>query len=60
MTYSHNLIDLSLLVSDSGDDTMNVLLTHLQKVQSQENKYLRFGNIEIFEKDFLPNYRSIV
>ena len=52
MTYPHNLIDLSFLVSDSSDDTMNVLLTHLQQVQSQENKYLRFGNIEIFEKDF--------
>lgn len=52
MTYPHNLIDLSFLVSDSSDDTMNVLLTHLQQIQSQENKFLRFGNIEIFEKDF--------
>lgn len=52
MTYPHNLIDLSFLVSDSTDDTMNVLLIHLQQIQSQENKFLRFGNIEIFEKDF--------
>lgn len=52
MTYPHNLIDLSFLVSDSSDDTMNVLLTNLQNAQSQQNKLMRFGNIEIFEKDF--------
>ncbi|CAL9730596.1 mannan polymerase II complex Anp1p subunit [Monosporozyma unispora] len=52
MTYPHNLVDLSFLVSDSSDDTMNTLLTNLQQAQSQENKLMRFGNIEIFEKDF--------
>lgn len=52
MTYPHNLIDLSFLVSDSKDDTMSTLLTHLQSAQSQQNKLKRFGNIEIYEKDF--------
>lgn len=52
MTYPHNLVDLSFLVSDSSDDTMNTLLSSLQQAQSQENKLMRFGNIEIFEKDF--------
>lgn len=52
MTYPHNLIDLSFLVSDSSDDTMGVLLSNLQNAQSQTDKSKRFGNIEIFEKDF--------
>lgn len=52
MSYPHNLIDLSFLVSDSSDDTMGVLLQHLQVAQSQKDRTKRFGNIEIFEKDF--------
>ncbi|CEP63104.1 Anp1p LALA0_S07e02476g [Lachancea lanzarotensis] len=51
-SYPHNLIDLSFLVSDSSDDTMGVLLAHLQKAQSQTDRTKRFGNIEIYEKDF--------
>lgn len=52
MTYPHNLIDLSFLMSDSKDDTMGVLLSNLQTAQSQKDKSKRFGNIEIYEKDF--------
>lgn len=52
MTYPHNLIDLSFLVSDSSDNTMGVLLSNLQMAQSQQDKSKRFGNIEIYEKDF--------
>ncbi|CCD25810.2 Anp1p NDAI_0G00340 [Naumovozyma dairenensis CBS 421] len=52
MSYPHNSIDLSFLVSDSSDDTMGVLLSNLQNAQSQQDKSKRFGNIEIFEKDF--------
>lgn len=52
MTYPHNLIDLSFLVSDSSDNTMGVLLSNLQNAQSQQDRSKRFGNIEIFEKDF--------
>ncbi|SCU86625.1 LAFA_0E02036g1_1 [Lachancea sp. 'fantastica'] len=51
-SYPHNLIDLSFLVSDSSDDTMGVLLAYLQKAQSQTDRSKRFGNIEIYEKDF--------
>lgn len=52
MTYPHHLIDLSFLVSDSSDDTMGVLLYHLREIQTNPTKSLRFGNIEIYEKDF--------
>ncbi|CAI1942573.1 hypothetical protein SEUBUCD646_0E00470 [Saccharomyces eubayanus] len=52
MSYPHNLIDLSFLVSDSSDNTMGVLLSKLQVAQSQQDKTKRFGNIEIYEKDF--------
>ncbi|CDO95095.1 unnamed protein product [Kluyveromyces dobzhanskii CBS 2104] len=52
MTYPHNLIDLSFLVSDSSDDTMSALLSHLRRAQSNQDKSQRFANIEIFEKDF--------
>ncbi|CUS21405.1 LAQU0S03e01860g1_1 [Lachancea quebecensis] len=52
ISYPHNLIDLSFLVSDSSDDTMGVLLEYLQKAQSKPDRTQRFGNIEIYEKDF--------
>ncbi|CDF90961.1 ZYBA0S09-01684g1_1 [Zygosaccharomyces bailii CLIB 213] len=52
MSYPHNLIDFSFLVSDSSDDTMGALLSHLEKAQSIKDKSRRFGNIEIYEKDF--------
>ncbi|KAI3403244.2 ANP1 [Candida oxycetoniae] len=49
LTYPHELIDLAFLVSDSKDDTMGELLRHLDDVQKTPQK---FGQIEIFEKDF--------
>ncbi|CCH42635.1 alpha-1,6 mannosyltransferase 2 complex subunit [Wickerhamomyces ciferrii] len=52
LSYPHNLIDLSFLVSDSTDDTMGVLKTHLKEIQNDPIKSNRFGEIEIFEKDF--------
>ncbi|SCU87977.1 LAMI_0D08262g1_1 [Lachancea mirantina] len=52
ISYPHHLIDLSFLVSDSSDDTMGVLLSNLQRAQSQPDRSKRFGNIEIYEKDF--------
>ncbi|KAH3900402.1 probable Mannan polymerase II complex ANP1 subunit [Saccharomycodes ludwigii] len=52
MTYPHNWIDLTFLVSDSKDDTMGVLLDNLKSLQSNKDKTKIFGNIEIFEKDF--------
>ncbi|AMD21165.1 HEL115Wp [Eremothecium sinecaudum] len=52
MTYPHNYIDLSFLVSDSKDDTMKVLKDYIYRLQSQQDKSKRFGAIEIYEKDF--------
>lgn len=52
LTYPHNLIDLAFLVSDSSDDTMGELQKHLKEVQTDPDTSKRFGEIEIFEKDF--------
>ncbi|CDR41944.1 CYFA0S08e01860g1_1 [Cyberlindnera fabianii] len=52
LTYPHNLIDLSFLVSDSSDDTMAMLQFQLRQIQNDKDKNMRFGNIEIYEKDF--------
>lgn len=52
LTYPHNLIDLAFLVSDSKDDTMGVLKKNLNDIQKDPNEKMRFGEIEIFEKDF--------
>lgn len=52
VTYPHNLIDLAFLVSDSSDDTMGSLKKHLNDIQNDPNVAMRFGEIEIFEKDF--------
>ncbi|CAI5759038.1 unnamed protein product [Candida verbasci] len=52
LTYPHNLIDLAFLVSDSSDDTMGELKRHLVEIQQDSNPEMRFGEIEIFEKDF--------
>ncbi|KAF5097834.1 hypothetical protein D0Z00_002271 [Geotrichum galactomycetum] len=52
LTYPHNLIDLAFLVSDSKDDTLNVLHQYLENLQQNPDVSKRFGTIEIFEKDF--------
>ncbi|KAG7662299.1 ANP1 [[Candida] subhashii] len=52
LTYPHHLIDLAFLVSDSSDDTMGELNKHLLEIQNDRNQAMRFGEIEIFEKDF--------
>lgn len=52
LTYPHNLIDLAFLVSDSKDGTAEELTKQLEKIQSDPDTTKRFGNIEIFEKDF--------
>jgi mannan polymerase II complex ANP1 subunit len=52
LSYPHNLIDLAFLVSDSSDDTMGHLKRHLNLIQNDPNPSNRFGEIEIFEKDF--------
>lgn len=52
LTYPHNLIDLAFLVSDLSDDTMGELKRHLNEIQADPDVSMRFGEIEIFEKDF--------
>lgn len=52
LTYPHNLIDLSFLVSDSKDDTMHLLKVLLDELQSDRDPSRRFGELNIFEKDF--------
>lgn len=52
LTYPHHLIDLAFLVSDSSDDTMGSLKKHLNEIQNDPKVSMRFGEIEIFEKDF--------
>lgn len=52
LTYPHHLIDLAFLVSDSSDNTLGNLKKHLNDIQSNPDPAMRFGEIEIFQKDF--------
>lgn len=51
-TYPHNLIDLAFLVSDTKDNTLQVLTQSLEEIQASEDESLYFGEISIIEKDF--------
>lgn len=52
LTYPHNLIDLAFLVSDSRDDTLNMLSTMLQELQDDPDPKMNFGEISVIQKDF--------
>lgn len=52
LTYPHNLIDLAFLLSDTKDNTLQVLTTRLDALQQNEDPSQRFGAIRIFERDF--------
>lgn len=54
LTYSHHLIDLAFLVSDSTDNTLNELYNHLQRYEaaSRGKREKRFNEVSVFEKDF--------
>ncbi|CDR42785.1 CYFA0S10e02234g1_1 [Cyberlindnera fabianii] len=52
MTYPHNLIDMSFLVSDTSDSTVDDLKFYISEFQNDPDKTQRFGRIEIYEKDF--------
>ncbi|ODV92835.1 glycosyltransferase family 62 protein [Tortispora caseinolytica NRRL Y-17796] len=52
LTYPHHLIDLAFLVSDSKDNTMNLLLSHLEEIQADKNEAMHYGTIDVYEKDF--------
>jgi len=51
LTYPHHLIDLAFLVGDSTDETLALLATELQRVQSSSDKKA-FRSVTIIEKDF--------
>lgn len=51
LTYPHNLIDLAFLVGDCTDETLAVLATELERVQSRTDK-IPFNSATIVEKDF--------
>lgn len=57
--YPNYLISLAFLVSDSSDNTIASLQSHIQKVQSRSWwRFDRFDSVRIFKKDFdfdLPN-----
>ncbi|ODV98414.1 hypothetical protein PACTADRAFT_83690 [Pachysolen tannophilus NRRL Y-2460] len=52
LTYPHNLIDLAFLISDSQDTTLKDLKRHLKDVQNDADESMRFGRINIYEKNF--------
>ncbi|CAM9019577.1 unnamed protein product [Wickerhamomyces anomalus] len=52
LTYPHNLIDLAFLISDTSDSTIPDLKSHLKTIQSDSDKSMRFGRIDIYEKNF--------
>ncbi|GAD91732.1 mannan polymerase II complex ANP1 subunit Anp1, putative [Paecilomyces variotii No. 5] len=51
-TYPHNLIDLAFLVSDSKDNTLEMLSSMLQQLQDDPDPKMQFGEISVIEKDF--------
>ena len=51
-TYPHHLIDLAFLVSDSKDQTLNVLSRMLHELQDDPDPKQPYGEVSIIEKDF--------
>ncbi|KXG47802.1 Anp1 [Penicillium griseofulvum] len=52
LTYPHHLIDLAFLVSDSRDDTLNMLSHMLEEIQNDPDPKMPFGEISVIQKDF--------
>ncbi|EHA24836.1 hypothetical protein ASPNIDRAFT_182977 [Aspergillus niger ATCC 1015] len=52
LTYPHNLIDLAFLVSDSEDNTMEMLSSMLDDLQNDADPKVSFGEISVIQKDF--------
>ena len=51
-TYPHHLIDLAFLVSDSRDNTLNMLSQMLADLQNDPDPKQPYGEISVIEKDF--------
>lgn len=52
LTYPHHLIDLAFLVSDSKDDTLEMLTKMLEELQADPDSKQHYGEISVIEKDF--------
>ncbi|KAK9478443.1 Anp1-domain-containing protein [Lipomyces japonicus] len=52
LSYPHSLLDIAFLISDSKDNTKNVLESQLKLLQTDADPYMRYRNAEVFEKDF--------
>jgi mannan polymerase II complex ANP1 subunit len=52
LTYPHHLIDVAFLVSDSKDNTLEVLVKNMEEIQAAEEERMHFGEVSIIEKDF--------
>ncbi|KAL9104133.1 MAG: hypothetical protein Q9163_000880 [Psora crenata] len=51
-TYPHHLIDLAFLVSDSKDNTLELLSQMLTELQNDPDPKQPYGEISVIEKDF--------
>jgi len=51
-TYPHHLVDLAFLVSDSKDNTLNLLSQMLTELQNDPDPKMPYGEISVIEKDF--------
>jgi len=51
-TYPHHLIDLAFLVSDSKDNTLNLLSSLLTDLQNDPDPKQPYGEISVIGKDF--------
>ncbi|KAK5274936.1 Mannan polymerase II complex anp1 subunit [Exophiala xenobiotica] len=51
-TYPHHLIDLAFLVSDSKDDTEELLSKMLEELQADPDSSQPYGEISVIHKDF--------
>ena len=52
ITYPHHLIDLAFLVSDSKDNTEELLSELLKQLQNDEDPDQPYGEISVIHKDF--------
>ncbi|KAL4787892.1 Anp1-domain-containing protein [Aspergillus varians] len=52
LTYPHHLIDLAFLISDSKDQTNEMLLEMLENLQHDPDRDVPFGEISVIQKDF--------
>ncbi|KAL5611951.1 hypothetical protein BROUX41_000482 [Berkeleyomyces rouxiae] len=52
LSYPHHLIDLGFLISDSTDETLAILASELERIQTSTDKKIPFRSASIVQKDF--------